>query len=123
MGTINDEIQKLKSEIQEKSREITALEKKIKKLKDKEELPDYIGKCLYSKNGITTTYIKVNSISKSADWGIYVNGLYINVTTYALRTIYKVINHGCLMSIADFELITEDKFNKVLNDAIKSFNS
>lgn len=122
MGTINDEIQKLKSEIQEKSREITALEKKIKKLKDKEELPDYVGKCLYSKNGITSTYIKVDSIGKS-DWGISVEGLYITVTSYAIRTIYNVINHGCIMSISDFKLITEDKFNKVLNDAIKSFNS
>lgn len=122
METINDEIQKLKSEIQEKSREITALEKKIKKLKDKEELPDYVGKCLYSKNGITSTYIKVDSIGKS-DWGISVEGLYITVSSYAIRTIYSVCNHGCIMSISDFKLISEDKFNKVLNDAIKSFNS
>lgn len=121
METINDEIQKLKSEIQEKSREITSIEKKIKKLRDEVELPDYVGKCLYSKNGITSTYIKVDNISKS-DWGISVEGLYITVTSQAERTTYNVINHGYFMSISDFEIITEDKFNKALNDAIKSFN-
>lgn len=122
-----NEIKEIEDKIKKKKEEIIILEHEIQKIRDKEKQPDIIGKCIciVSKNDNlhNTLYIKVKKVTKT-ELGWIIEGKSIEVYLQLIAISYTLKNRSFYpVNLDDIEIIDDNIFNKVFEEAIKSFNN
>lgn len=120
-----NEIKEIENKIKEKENEISSLERKLKELKDKQELPDLVGKYIYITGHLISYYMKVKKITKTENLGFILEGSSIEILMQLIGSAYTLKNkdYHPIIDINDIKIIDEDKFNKVFEEAVKSFNN